>query len=238
MAKYKVQTGSGGLSRSFDFQALLDLLIVIVVLVAVKQTLLPWSFLLAGPASTLSAMIVATWLLWRRSSDWTQLGLRWPDKWSRTAILTAIVFLAIAVTGSLFRWLTGLLWEDLGASGRFDFVEGNSLAYLMMLVLVWTHGSIFEELLFRAFIIDRASAFLGRGLGSGLIAALLSAIFFGYRHYYYQGMQGAITTGAVGFSLSLLYLWFGRKNILPLILGHGIVNTISQTQRFLGSSVD
>jgi len=64
---------------------------------------------------------------------------------------------------------------------------------------------------------------------------VLLSLFFGYRHYYYQGLKGALVTGCIGLTLSLMYLWFGKRNLLPLILAHGLVNTISQTQRYLGS---
>lgn len=222
----------------FDYSALTDLVCVMLTLISVKQLLLPSSFLLAGPASTLSAMIVSTWLLKYRGISWSELGLRKPQSVLKTLAFSVLVFLTIAVVANLVSWLSGSFFEDVGTRGRFDFVRGNLLAYLGMLVLVWTHGSVFEELLFRAFLISRASAFLGGGLKSDVLAALFSSAFFGYRHYYYQGFKGAIITGVIGLALSLLYLWFGRKNIWPLILGHGMVNTISQTSRFLGPEGD
>ena len=102
------------------------------------------------------------------------------------------------------------------------------------MAVIWTHAAFFEELLFRAFIINRGMTFLGGGLGAGLVAVLFSAAFFGYRHYYYQGLNGALTTSAVGLALGLLYLWFGRRNILPLILAHGAIDSLGMTYRFLG----
>ena len=56
--------------------ALRDLLLVVTVLVVVKQSVLPISQLYAGPASTVSAMIVGTFLLRRRGLAWSDLGLR------------------------------------------------------------------------------------------------------------------------------------------------------------------
>lgn len=76
-------------------------------------------------------------------------------------------------------------------SGRFNDVEGNPTAYFLMLLLVWTHGSFFEELLFRAFMISKGSAALGGGRKSELIVVIFSSMFFGYRHYYYQGIKGS-----------------------------------------------
>jgi len=37
-----------------------------------------------------------------------------------------------------------------------------------------------------------------------------------------------------GHALAILYLWFGRQNILPLIFSHGAINSLGMTSRFLG----
>lgn len=218
----------------FDVGALSDLLIVMATLVVVKQSLLPFTYLYAGPASTFSAMAIGTYLLKRRGFGWKDLGLRWPENWLKTAGLTILsMFLFIVATQSM-QLAAGYFFEDIGTSGRFDHVEGNLTAYLGIMALVWTHGSFFEELLFRAFVIDKSSRFLGGGLKADLVAVFISSIFFGYRHYYYQGINGALITGAGGFAFAMLYLWFGRKNIMPIIFAHGIFNSLAQTIRFLG----
>jgi uncharacterized protein len=215
--------------------ALGDLALVVGTLVAVKQSVLPFTIVYAGPVSTFSAMSVATFLLYRRGLNWADLGLRKPDSWWRTLGLCVVVFLAFVGAAAGFGAIADIFFEDVGASGRFDFVKGNLPGYLLIMALVWTHGSFFEELLFRAFVITKASTVLGGGRGATLAAVLLAAVFFGYRHYYYQGMHGALVTGGIGLVFGLIYIWFGKRNIWPLVLVHGLVNSISQTQRFLGA---
>lgn len=214
--------------------ALIDLVIVVGVLVAVKQSVLPFSVVYAGPASTFSAMIAATFLLYRRGSKWSDLGLRWPQSWPKTLGLTAAVFVAFLLVAGAGGAVVGQFFPDIGASGRFDFVKGNLIGYLTVMALVWTHGSFFEELLFRAFIITKGEVALGGTRAATLGAVVLAAIFFGYRHYYYQGMHGAIITGLIGLLFGLIYIWIGRRNILPLVFAHGVANSIAQTSRFLG----
>ena len=214
--------------------ALTDLFLVIAVLVGVKQALLPYSTLYAGPASTLSAMILATFLLRRRGSSWAALGLRRPESWKRTLGLTVLVFVLMLLTAAGARGVAELFFEDIGTSGRFDFVVGNLAGYLLIMVLVWTHSAFFEELLFRAFIITKGSEAMGKGRLAMGAAVVLAAIFFGYRHFYYQGMHGALITGAIGLTFGIYYVVSGRRNIWPLILAHGLVNSIGQTSRFLG----
>lgn len=214
--------------------AFADLAIVVLVLVTVKQALLPITQLYAGPASTLSAMVVATILLNRRGMSWRDLGLRWPQSWLRTLGLTVLALGFFIVCTQLMGLFADRFFEDANYGTRFDHIEGNLWAYIGIMMLVWTHGSFFEELLFRAFIISNASNALGGGWRSDIIALLISSAFFGYRHAYYQGVHGALITGAGGFAFGVLYLWFGRSNIMPLILAHGTLNSLGQTFRFLG----
>ena len=214
--------------------ALRDLFLVVATLVLVKQSLLPITQLYAGPASTFSAMIVATVLLRRRGMGWRDMGLRWPESWPKTLGLTLLTMAFFVVLTQLMVPLADYFFEDVGTSDRFSHVEGNLVAYVVIMLLVWTHGSFFEELLFRAFIINHTSGALGGGFRADIAALLLSSAFFGYRHAYYQGWHGALVTGAGGFAFGAFYLWFGRRNILPLILAHGVFNTLGQTFRFLG----
>jgi hypothetical protein len=215
--------------------ALLDIVSVLATLVLVKQAVLPFSQLLAGPASTASAMVLATALLWWRQRKWFDLGMRWDVGLKSVALYSVIAFLVIVATALLSREIAGHYFAERTTSGRFDFVVGNLWAYLFVMALVWTHSAFFEEMLYRAFLISRASELLGGGRLADMAALIALSVFFGYRHYYYQGAQGAVVTGAIGLSLGVMYLWFGKWNLLPLILAHGFVNSISQTQRFLGN---
>lgn len=227
--------GSAQSRASFTrLTALRDLLAVVAVLVIVKQSLLPITQLYAGPASTLSAMIVGTFLLRRRGSGWRDLGLRWPESWFKTLGLTLLTMAFFLVCTQPIVLVADFFFEDVGTSERFSHIEGNLTAYVLIMALVWTHGSFFEELLFRAFIITHTSDALGGGLRSDIVALIISSAFFGYRHAYYQGWHGALVTGAGGFAFGVFYLWFGRSNIMPLVLAHGAFNSLGQTFRYLG----
>ncbi len=212
-----------------------DLAIVVAVLVGVKQAVLPYSLVYGGPASTFSAMLVATYLLHRRGLSWADLGLRWPERWWHTAAISVAIFLLFLLTAGTSSALADLWFDDIGTSGRFDFVRGNWAGYLLIMALVWTHGSFFEELLFRAFIITKLGDGLGGTKAASIIAVVLAAIFFGYRHYYYQGMHGALVTGCIGLVFGLIYLRLKNTTMLPLILVHGAANSIAQTSRFLSA---
>ncbi len=220
--------------RRINKGAFFDLAIVMIVLVGVKQSLLPITQLYAGPASTFSAMIVATLLMYRRDIKWADIGFNWPDSWIRTSFLTVVTIVLMFLVMGIVGWVVDQFVPNIGTSGRFDHIEGNLPAYLIMMATIWTHAAFFEELLFRAFIITHASKIFGGTKGALIFAAIFSAIFFGYRHYYYQGLNGSLTISALGLLLAWLYIRFGRQNILPLIIAHGLIDTLGMTYRYLG----
>lgn len=218
----------------FDRGASLDVLAVVAVLVAVKQVLLPHSQLYAGPISTLTAMCVATVLVHREGSAWRDLGFVWPQSRLSTGGLTLLTMGVFIAATQLMGLVADAYFLDVNYGSRFDHVEGNLIAYLTIMVIVWTHGSFFEELLFRAFLITKLGQSFGGSRVAMAVALIASSAFFGYRHAYYQGVHGALITGAAGFAFGLMYIWFGRRNIMPIIFAHGAFNTLGQTFRFLG----
>lgn len=234
MTDTNVTTATEKRTSHYDFGALQDLLIILFTLVSVKQTVLLFSTMYGGPASTTTAMLVGTYLLRRRGLSWADLGLRRPDSWLKTIFLAVFTFGAMAGAILVSVEIANLFFEDIGTSGKFDHIKGNFGAYALAMFITWTHSAFFEELLFRAFIINRTSKFLGGGIWADIGAVLFAAVFFGYRHYYYQGMHGAITTGAIGLTFGILYVWFGKRNIWPLVLTHGTINSMNHTARYLG----
>ncbi len=217
-----------------NYGALLDAIIIIAVLVVVKQFCLIYINKYAGPISTFTTMFVATWRLRARRMSWADLGFEKPESWWRTLLLSGLVFGVIVIFSAVGGGIAGLFFEKGYVFNRFGDIERNVPMYLLWMGLVWTHSAFFEEMLFRAFIIDRLGAFLGGSTAATLVSVTLAAIFFGYRHAYYQGAYGFVVTGVIGFGLGLVYVWFGKNNLLPQILAHGYVNSIGFTMRFLG----
>ncbi|WP_424929477.1 type II CAAX prenyl endopeptidase Rce1 family protein [Amaricoccus tamworthensis] len=174
-------------STGFDRVAALDVLLVVTVLVAVKQTLLPYSQLYAGPISTLTAICVATALFHHQGSAWRDLGFVWPQSWFSAGGLTLQTMSVFIAATQLMGLIADAYFVCVNDGSRFDHVEGNLIAYLTIMLLVWTHGSFFEELLFRAFLITKLGETFGRTRAAMVVALITSSAFFGYRHAYYQG---------------------------------------------------
>ncbi|WND02576.1 CPBP family intramembrane metalloprotease [Temperatibacter marinus] len=214
-------------------QSLIDLASVVCVLVLIKQSLLPYSIVWAGPVSTLSAMIVATFCLYRRGHTWATLGFKLPESWPTTLKWTVAVIALIIGTSAIGGSIADLFFEKLSRENRFGNLAGEWGKFAFYFFLIWTHSAFFEELLFRAFLINRLELSLPLGKWAAPVAVLIAAIFFGYRHYYYQGLNGALTTGLIGLSLGFYYIRRGRFDMWPLIIAHGCINTLGFLLRTL-----
>ncbi|MGJ8563869.1 MAG: CPBP family intramembrane glutamic endopeptidase [Alphaproteobacteria bacterium] len=224
--------------------ALLDITLIIGVLVILKSLLLNvnaiWSF--AGPVSLLVSLAVATWCLWRRRESWVSLGLSRPKSIGWILLWTVGALIVTMGVGILADSLTISLLDapseavqaiDSRYQGRFDSVRGNPQVYLYWLVVAWVIGGFAEEMLFRGALLTRFEALFSGAPYAAIIAVICQAILFGHQHLYYQGVAGWVATGAIGLVSGLLYLAFDR-NLWPLVLSHGVSNTIGLTLIYLG----
>ena len=96
---------------------------------------------------------------------------------------------------------------------------------LVWLLISWTVGAFFEELVFRGYLINRLIDLFGTKLFSKITAVVLSSVAFGFMHYY-QGIHGVISTGIFGIFQAILYFVNRRKLFVNMIL-HGTFDTIS-----------
>jgi membrane protease YdiL (CAAX protease family) len=215
--------------------AWLDLLLVIATAVLVKQAvyLVAWKF--AGPASMVSAFLVASALLYRRGQTWRELGLCWPKSKRGLLFLPLQILLAfIAVVAlSLFaaEVIAPLIPKLETSEDRFEGLYQNLPYFLLWLTIAVVQGGILEEAIYRGFLISRLRDALGTSGLATLASVLLPAVFFGLRHAYYQGWFGALATGLMALIFGLLYLMF-RRNLAALIIAHAMADVIGMTLRY------
>ncbi|MFQ5740370.1 MAG: lysostaphin resistance A-like protein [Acidobacteriota bacterium] len=71
-----------------------------------------------------------------------------------------------------------------------------------------------------------------RGGLSTILAVSAQAALFGLVHFYYKGAYGALPVFAAAIFIGTCYVLFGR-NLWPLILSHGAMNTLGFVAKFL-----
>ena len=96
---------------------------------------------------------------------------------------------------------------------------------------VWIAAAIGEELIFRGFLLTKFTNLFGGGRLALVLAVLAQAVWFGAGHVS-QGVGGMIMAGAIGAALGTYFLTRGRRALLPLIIAHGLINTVTVTIHF------
>lgn len=157
--------------------------------------------------------------------SWSELGLGKPTRWWKPILATTITFAAILLFA---RTLQPLILETFGPHQNISYlysIKGNLPQLINVLVTVWVASAFLEEVIFRAFIINTLDILLGRSSLTPWAAVAISAVIFGGIHAY-QGITGILITTGVGLIFGVAFILNGRR-IWPLILVHGIVDTIT-----------
>lgn len=187
-----------------------------------------------GPLAVLACVAVITVLLMQRGESWKGLGLRLANSWKAVgagAVAVLGIFLSVMIASAIAQPIIEAL---LGTMDRTLPDVSTLSQYLIMMAIVWTTAAIGEELVFRGFMMTRVSEIFGGGRYSWIPAAILPAMIFGLAHAY-QGLPGILLTGTVGFVFGIWYI-IGRRNLVPLIIAHGLVNTVGITLLHLAAT--
>ncbi|WP_237708856.1 CPBP family intramembrane glutamic endopeptidase [Gillisia marina] len=115
--------------------------------------------------------------------------------------------------------------------GSYNYLKDNLGMLLLTLFGTYIVASFGEEVIYRAFLINRISE-LGLSSKTGkIIAVVISAVVFGLAHYTW-GLMGIVQTGFMGLALGFCYLKL-KKRIWVLILAHAYMDTILMLQLYL-----
>jgi CAAX protease family protein len=130
-----------------------------------------------------------------------QLGLDWPIGMRGLAgfLAVALVIVAASLQLSSARTLTGEKLEKALVKVKRIKIMARTERELSLFMLVAVNAGVWEELVYRGFLIWFLTPLLGV-----VGAVVLSAAIFGVGHIY-QGWRGVLTTGLVGLVFATLY---------------------------------
>jgi membrane protease YdiL (CAAX protease family) len=180
------------------------------------------------------AVSLATLLLRHRGSSWHALGFRRPKSVGQAVLWTVLLYgAAMALVPALVIPLARAFDAPPQDLSAFAGLPGNTVQYLLLLLPVsWGSAAFGEELIYRGFIQQR----LGDGLGATRLARAAAvigqALIFALAHAY-LGPRGMMNAGALGFLAGAVSLANGR-NLWPLIIAHGLVDTTGISALFFG----
>lgn len=192
----------------------------------------------AGSIAIWSGVIVATLLMRGHGIAWRDFGLRLPRGRRAWLINIGLAIVAVVTVIGFFAVLLDPLVTKLGLEDnsngpdRWAFLLGKPLLFIAYLTgVVWVGAALGEELLMRGFVLNRLAVLFGQGWFGWTVALVVHAAIFGWMHAD-QGWSGIIGTGLVALIFGAIYL-IGKRQLFPLILAHGIVNTIGLTAYYL-----
>lgn len=203
------------------------------------MSLVAWRY--AGPASLLLTLGVLTLALRARGQSWAALGLVPLAGWKAKLMvlpqagLTLVAFAAAVALTTIAGPALGLDFMNKvpeGVEGRWGDVAGNFSQFVLWLAIVWTAAAFGEEMFFRGYLITRLGQLFAPGWAGAALAVVLPALIFGYGHFYYQGLRGAVVTAAIGLAFGTMFLVF-KRNLWPLILLHGTIDTLTFTAIYM-----
>ncbi len=177
------------------------------------------------------AMMVMVWLGLRlRGQSWEHFGLSFRLAGRRAivvgvlqSLVVFIVVMAAFLVGAIVMANIVGMPEKADMSG-YDFLRGNLPMLIVSLGVVYFVSAFGEEVIFRAFLINRIAELCAGGKAAWWLAVVLSAILFGLCHFAW-GPAGIVQTGFMGLALGASYLFVGR-NLWVTILTHVYMDTI------------
>ncbi len=220
-------------TKENSWTALVDLVIFLTVMFLVRSIHIEyldfWGNALFKSISTVGA---ATALLYYRKKSWKDLGLTKPKKFGKLIMTVAVTLIGTILMIMLFELFFADMFQDnseTAVSSNASQAEKSLTMVAYIMSVVWIE-SFLEELQDRGFSLNRFESLFSNKTFSTIIAVLIQATIFGFRHSYDLSNR-SITTGLIGLVFGVVYVLTGR-NLWPLIITHCILNTSSMLDQF------
>jgi CAAX protease family protein len=214
----------------------LDLIIYVSVMFLIREIYFSeFNFITNGLFWSFTTLLTAAILVRVRHLSWKELGLCLPKDYKQPLIATGFILVAVPILIIIFNLLKDNLGIELAADqsdkaapAKFGELAGNWMLFFSIIPFIWIQ-SMLEEVLDRGFMINWIERALNSNLFATIMAVLIQALIFGFRHSY-DISERSITVGLIGLAMGIGYVAFGR-NLWPLIIAHCIFNTMSMAGR-------
>jgi membrane protease YdiL (CAAX protease family) len=191
--------------------------------------------------STNILMIGLVWLgIKLRGQKWSDFGLTFGRIRLKESIRIFLLSLLVCILGLSGYMLGTLIMANISGMPEsadmsvYEYLHSNIFMLILTLVGVYIVSSFGEEVIYRAFLINRISE-LGLDTKYGkVVTVVISAVIFGLVHYTW-GPTGMVSTGFMGLVMGICYLKFKRK-LWILVLAHAYMDTLLLVQVYLANN--
>ncbi|RLD90123.1 MAG: CPBP family intramembrane metalloprotease [Bacteroidetes bacterium] len=185
-------------------------------------------------------MIGLVWLgIKLRGQKWSDFGLTFGRIRLKESFRIFLLSLLVCILGLAGYMLGTLIMANISGMPEsadlsvYEYLHNNIFMLILTLIGVYIISSFGEEVVYRAFLINRISE-LGLDTKYGKIATvLISAVIFGLVHYEW-GPTGMVSTGLMGLVLGICYMKL-KKKLWILVLAHAYMDTLLLVQVYLTS---
>ncbi|MDG1750796.1 MAG: CPBP family intramembrane metalloprotease [Thalassotalea sp.] len=218
-------------------RTIFEIIVVLSTMLLVKDIADRFNVIGAGSIAMWSGIFAATFFMKKQSISWKDRGLGLPNNvkdWLKSiglALLVVVLVIAFMAIVPIVASAFGFSIPE-SSTDRFEFMLGNTVYFAAyLLIVIWIGAAVGEELLMRGFLLNNLMSLFGQSKIGVVAAVVFHAIIFGMLHIS-QGIPGIIGTGGVAIIFAIMYLLNSRK-LFPLIIAHGLINSISLTAYFL-----
>jgi uncharacterized protein len=162
----------------------------------------------------LSAIFALVWA-WVSRTPWRDLGFVRSSNWARTIIIGIVFGVALKFA------MKSIVMPLLGAppvNQAFHYLAGNTAAIPWMLYLIIVGAGFGEEVIFRSWAFERLGKIFGSAVWAKALIVVLTAAWFAYEHYSFQGTPGVQQAALVGLIFGSIFAVTGR--IIMLMIAH------------------
>jgi membrane protease YdiL (CAAX protease family) len=187
------------------------------------------------------SMLLMIWITLKlRGESWADFGLTFKSISFRDGFKVFGLSLLVSTLGGAAFIAGGMLMANFAGMPEsadlsiYDYLKDNFGMFILSLVGVYIVASFGEEIVYRAFLINRIAQLGSGSIYSTTIAVILSSVIFGCVHYAW-GPMGMIQTGFMGLVMGICYIKL-KKRLWILILAHAYLDTILIVQMYLASN--
>ncbi len=186
-----------------------------------------------GAFVVISTSLIAVLIINLRRIDYRNIGFlrRKINKSFFKEVLT--VSLLIFATQFIGVLIVGFLFGMPDNSSAVTHQPKSAIGFILDIVfMVWIVTAVGEEFLFRGIIINRLDQLFKNVNIKLYLISLIQAIWFGLGHQS-QGLPGIIITTLIGFVLGIYIIKNRKLGLWPIIVAHGLIDTIVLTINFI-----
>ena len=230
-----VKTKIGHLLNTSKIANITEILLIFVLAIGLIKILKPYAGdnLLLQMGVIWCVNILMLILVWSgmklRGQNWVDFRLRFgrlSSKESLKVFLRSLLVCVLAILGYVLGTIIMANISGMSESAdmsNYEYLQNNVFMLILTLLGVYIISSFGEEVIYRAFLINRLSE-LGLDSKFGkVVAVAISAIIFGLAHYEW-GLTGIVSTAFMGFVMGLFYLKY--DNLWILVLAHAYMDTL------------